>query len=255
MSRLLPAPVSLGVEFGVPYPDAAPLSECDSAALRGHAERIRGHMRNAYVAIGRELIAAKQLLGHGTWHTWLKSEFGYTPRTASSYMAAARLIEGKSETVADLPPTVLYALASSPPQVKAALLQRAESGEQITADQVKDEAREAKAIAEAEAARCATRKAKLAPEELAAEAKREHTRERREAKADQQLREQRALEVAADKAAAEFLRANLSAAQCEEFVELMRGRHWPHVARLLLHDVDEHDIAVETRLMVEHDPR
>lgn len=108
----MPPPISLGVAFGVPFPVPAPLSEWDAAALQGHAVRIRTLMRTAYVAVGRELIAAKQLLGHGGWHVWLSAEFGWTVRTAENLMSAAQWLEGKSEKFSDLPASVVYLLAS-----------------------------------------------------------------------------------------------------------------------------------------------
>jgi hypothetical protein len=51
----------------------------NTPALDRHAEEIRricGHTVRNIVAIGRQLIDAKKLAGHGFWGAWLEMEFG-----------------------------------------------------------------------------------------------------------------------------------------------------------------------------------
>jgi Protein of unknown function (DUF3102) len=64
------------------------------------------------IEIGRLLLTLKEKAKHGTFSAWVTSELQMQMRTAQNMMSAARFVEGKSEIIACLPPTLLYKLAS-----------------------------------------------------------------------------------------------------------------------------------------------
>src|SRR5205807_2289524 len=64
------------------------------------------------IAIGQALIEVKARLEHGQFGNWLQSEFGMTDRHARNFMNVAGRFADKTETVSDLPATVLYLLAA-----------------------------------------------------------------------------------------------------------------------------------------------
>jgi Protein of unknown function (DUF3102) len=103
--------------------------------LRARAERIRTSISgtiDTVIAIGNELLAAKEYLDHGQFQSWVEHEVGIQRRTARNYMSAARLARfHKRETVSLLCPGAVYRLAapSTPPQVVDAVLRRVEAGE------------------------------------------------------------------------------------------------------------------------------
>ena len=73
------------------------------------------------IEIGRDLIAVKALLGHGHYLQWLDAEFGMTDQSARNFTNVTERF-GKSKTILDFTPTVLYALAapSTPEPVRKA---------------------------------------------------------------------------------------------------------------------------------------
>lgn len=76
---------------------------------------IRAHSRMAaesILQIGRDLMEAKQIAGHGGWLPFL-SEIGFKPSTAENWMRLAREIEPGSP-LAQLSPTKALALLSLP---------------------------------------------------------------------------------------------------------------------------------------------
>jgi hypothetical protein len=86
--------------------------------LRKQAARIRERVKNSTIAIieiGRDLLAVKQSLQRGQFSTWVETECRFTIRTATNYMRAAEFAEGKSETVSDLSPALIYRLAGRTP--------------------------------------------------------------------------------------------------------------------------------------------
>jgi hypothetical protein len=112
----------------------------DKELVMAAAERIRTRMSRTgqdIVDIGRDLIGAKKRLGHGRFLAWIEAEFGMTDRSARRFMEVAESF--KSDTVSDLTPTVLYALAapSTPDEVRTEATSRAAAGEVITLDEVK----------------------------------------------------------------------------------------------------------------------
>ena len=94
----------------------APRSRLDEIAAAA-----RGIMRTSIRDLGALLREAKALLPHGKFAGWARRELGVSLRSAENYMAASRLLEGKSETVAHLPPNIIYKLASpsAPPELVA----------------------------------------------------------------------------------------------------------------------------------------
>ena len=102
------------------------------AALAEHAEAIRTIGKRAVddiIEIGRRLIKAKALCGHGKWLPWLEREFGWTDKTAQRFMSVA----DKSDKLSNLevPISGLYMLArrDTPPEVVEAVAERTARGE------------------------------------------------------------------------------------------------------------------------------
>jgi Protein of unknown function (DUF3102) len=109
--------------------------------LRGQAERIRRHVASSIIKIGKDLLAAKRYLSHGSFLKWLESEVGIPARSAQSYMQAAEWVGGKSATVAHLSPSLLYILSSpsTPKELTSRVLQRVEAGERIELSALRQE--------------------------------------------------------------------------------------------------------------------
>ena len=114
------------------------------AQLAEHAAAIRALGKRAIgstIDIGRRLIEAKALAGHGNWLPWLEREFGWAERTARHFMSVAELA-AKSATVADLNIDVgaLYLLAapSTPPEVNEDVVARGQEGKRIRYEDVVD---------------------------------------------------------------------------------------------------------------------
>ena len=127
------------VEIGFDY---SALETSDRDQVREAAVRIRLRMARTasdIVEIGRDLILVKEYVGHGGFIRWIEAEFGMAERTARNFISVAERFGAKSATVADLSPTVLYALAapSTPDAVVEEVMDRAAAGEPITRDDVK----------------------------------------------------------------------------------------------------------------------
>jgi Protein of unknown function (DUF3102) len=93
-------------------------------ALRERRAEIRGAVKKtaeAVIAIGRNLIAAKRILGHGRFVDWVEMECGFRIRTAQNYMAISRL-SAKYAFVGYLPVGTVLRLARS--RVRRELLDR-----------------------------------------------------------------------------------------------------------------------------------
>jgi len=101
--------------------------------LRGQAERIRRSCTTSIIQIGKALLEAKHHLSHGGFIRWVGAEVGIPARTAQAYMQVAQWIKGKSSSVANLPPSILYILSarSTPGEFVAQFLERHEAGEQV----------------------------------------------------------------------------------------------------------------------------
>ncbi len=103
------------------------------------AERIRAKVKKTLedlIAVGQDLLAVKESLGHGRFGPWLRAEFGWTERTAQNFMTVAEQFGPKTEMISDLSivPTAAYLLAapSTPPEAREEAIERAEKGEKIT---------------------------------------------------------------------------------------------------------------------------
>ncbi|TXN27388.1 DUF3102 domain-containing protein [Methylobacterium sp. WL19] len=128
----------------IPAPEDGPSRTCsgfDYEALkpeigqlaRGARDRIATRIRGSGVAeIGRDLIAVKDALPHGSFLDWLRLEIRIAPRTAQHYMSVAVAFRDECALVAYLPPTVLFKLASkgTPQLVRDGLLEAIKNGEQ-----------------------------------------------------------------------------------------------------------------------------
>lgn len=79
-----------------------------SADIRVHAQ----NMARSYIIIGRDLIEAKELLGHGKFLPWLR-EMGFGVSAADKWMRLASEVDADSP-LAELPPTKVMALLSLP---------------------------------------------------------------------------------------------------------------------------------------------
>ncbi len=101
-----------------------------AAAARKAAETIRREVLRTIPLVGRHLLAVKEMLHHGQFTAWAQAELGMTARTAQNYMNAARWLEGKPKSLAHLPPTAIYALASpkAPPAIVQGIVEAAEAG-------------------------------------------------------------------------------------------------------------------------------
>lgn len=53
-------------------------------------DQARSYITNSCIEIGRRLIEAKAMIGHGNWTEWLKGSVDYNERTAQNLMAIAR---------------------------------------------------------------------------------------------------------------------------------------------------------------------
>jgi hypothetical protein len=90
--------------------DYRSLSAEDAQVVRACGARIRTEMKttaDAVIAIGRELIAVKKSLPHGSFEAWVESECGFSVRSAQNYMRVARHA-AKNATVAHLPLATSY---------------------------------------------------------------------------------------------------------------------------------------------------
>jgi hypothetical protein len=151
---------------------------------RAAAERIKQHMRTAFLDVGAELARIKERLPHGRFAPWLQAEFGMTARTAQNYMAAAALA-AKYEIISLLPPTIIYASAPTTPEpARQEIVDRLQRGESVgyrdardVIDDAKDRRREEERQAKQQA-----ELARLSPRARKSRAQREaeHEREQQE---------------------------------------------------------------------------
>ena len=106
------------------------LSAQQSAELVALADRVRGRLQRSaadIMAIGADLIQAKEMLGHGQFGPWLDTEFALSRRSAEQFMAAARRFGARSEAVSHLPAGTVLELSS--PSVPDELVDQVLAGE------------------------------------------------------------------------------------------------------------------------------
>jgi hypothetical protein len=123
------------------------------------AEDIRALGKRALddiIEIGRRLIEAKEIAGHGNWLPWLEREFGWTTDTAQNFMsvASATSKNGNFPNL-NVPISGLYLLAapSTPAKVIEAVGERSERGERVSLAAVRREIAMAKGISIVSAAK------------------------------------------------------------------------------------------------------
>ncbi|TXN15136.1 DUF3102 domain-containing protein [Methylobacterium sp. WL122] len=119
-----------GAGFDYQALDAATAGEARAAVARYRSRQ------EAYVLdTGRDLVAMKARLEHGTFLRWVEAEMGLTPRTAQNFMQAATRLGPKSEIVSHLPPTTLYRLSADavPEPLREEIVGRLAAGEALTA--------------------------------------------------------------------------------------------------------------------------
>jgi hypothetical protein len=188
--------------------------DTDVATLvRQAAKRIGDRTRSSIIDNGRDLIAVKAKLGHGMFGKWLKAEFGWSDQTAQNFMNAARLVEGKNQNFWNLPASTVYKLAapSTPADTRDALVARVESGETLSAREIRaeiDRAKEQQAADRREQQKLA-RLAKMSPDEIRKEKNRRRSREQR-AEAERRQREEWRLRGEEEDRAAEEIVALLT---------------------------------------------
>jgi hypothetical protein len=81
------ARIEVGFDYGVLAPNIA-------NALLERRNQIRAGVKNtaeSVTAIGRNLIDAKKMLGHGRFVDWVRMECEFSMRTAQNYMAITRI--------------------------------------------------------------------------------------------------------------------------------------------------------------------
>jgi hypothetical protein len=137
--RVAAPPVTIPHPAGASF-DYSTLDRELANEARAAAGRIRERLRTATYETGRDLIAIKDKMPHGTFGSWVAAEFGISDHTAQNYMNAARFMEGKSETVSLLPPTALYALArpTASAEVVDEVLKQVDAGVPVTTAMIRD---------------------------------------------------------------------------------------------------------------------
>lgn len=194
------------------------------------ADRLRNRIRTFTYETGKDLIAMKEKMPHGAFGPWIEAEFQMGERTAQNYMNAARLVEGKSEKIALLPPSAVYALAapSTPPEVVQEVLSEIERGAVPKVADIRER------IAGVTKARKAAENAKTA-EQIKREKENEKRRRAADAARERKFREEQELNETQRndraKKAATFLVAQLRAEGALKLIELMRGTDWHRVER------------------------
>lgn len=84
------------------------------------------------ISIGQKLIEIKELLGHGQYRKWIKTEFNWGKSTANSFENVAKRF-ANVQNLDIFTPSVLYELAapSTPESARQEAIARAEAGEKI----------------------------------------------------------------------------------------------------------------------------
>lgn len=101
------------------------------------AQRIKcrvQHTIEEIIAIGLDLILAKEMLPHGQFRNWLQQEFEMSYATANRMMRVADVFCDKVITVRTLSKKALYALSAPdiPPEVREQVFVRLDAGERLS---------------------------------------------------------------------------------------------------------------------------
>lgn len=118
--------------------DYCQLGESEAALAKSTAIEIRSlqlQTARLQLEIGAMLLRVKDKLGHGHFGAWLRHECDLEQRTANRYMAIALVLDGRFDSVSNLPVTTLYALAdkSVPPELREEIILRFEDGKMTEA--------------------------------------------------------------------------------------------------------------------------
>jgi hypothetical protein len=113
-------------DYSVLEPDVERLVRDAAKEIRSAGAR---HVDEA-LRMGRALLRVRKALPHGQFGKWLSAE-GWAERTAQNYMAAADTFGTKSATVADLPLRIVYLLSASgtPDTARNQVIERLDRGE------------------------------------------------------------------------------------------------------------------------------
>jgi hypothetical protein len=110
-------------------------------------DRLQRHVRDM-VAIGADLIAAKDKLGHRNFGPWLEREFRLTARSAQLYMRAAEWAEGKSGIISHLPPYAIHLLSAptTPEPIRKEVVEAIRAGSDVDFQEVGERIRHKRAV-------------------------------------------------------------------------------------------------------------
>jgi DUF3102 family protein len=148
-----------------------------AADAQAAASRILDRLHKSIVDTGADLIAIKDRMKHGDFGAWIKAELRISERTAENYMNAARFLPGKNETISDLPPGIIYKLASptAPQAVVNEVLAAADAGAVLEPQKIKEK------LTAATKAECAAKlEAKKSPEQIKREKRARTSRQERD---------------------------------------------------------------------------
>jgi hypothetical protein len=115
----------------------------EDLALQDCAERVRALKKTTtenIIKIGKELIFAKDRLGHGRFGNWLNANaLGISDRTARRYMQLAQWADSNSDTVSVLEPAAAYLLSapSTPACVTSEVTARITGGDAMPVESVR----------------------------------------------------------------------------------------------------------------------
>ena len=132
--EVVPAPSSGLVEFSY-----AALDPSAEAVVRDAAEIIHG-VQKAYTSeVARQLLRAKNALPHGAFELWVRDVLDIKLRTARYHLENARWLDDKPATLADLPPTVVHALADrrTPSEIVSGVVADALAGAALDAGSIR----------------------------------------------------------------------------------------------------------------------
>lgn len=132
--EVVPGPFSSLVEFSY-----AVLDPSAEAVVRDAAEIIHG-VQKAYTSeVARQLLRAKNALPHGAFEPWVRDVLDIKLRTARYHLENARWLDDKPATLADLPPTVVHALADrrAPSEIVSGVVADAHAGAALDAGSIR----------------------------------------------------------------------------------------------------------------------
>jgi hypothetical protein len=135
-----------------PDDPVARTGDLSTDVLARHAEAIRASLRRTFqdlVEIGSHLTEVRELFAPSDWKAWLEKEFGWSRQTADNLMnlyEMAANCQRVGNLSLNLPLRSLYLLAqpSTPEEAREEIIDRVESGEELSHTEVKETVTEAK---------------------------------------------------------------------------------------------------------------